>query len=430
MNREILKLAIPNIISNVSVPLLSTVDTILMGQLSGLHLGAVGIGSMIFNFLYWNFGFLRMGTTGLTAQAYGKKNDQEMIVTLGRALVTGLALGIVMILLYLPIWELSSVLMNISPEHMALVKSYFTIRILAAPATFALFSLMGWYFGMQNAIYPLIITVFLNLVNIGISALLVLYFNMEVEGVALGTLIAQYLGLILALVLLLLKYKFLLSLLSVKLIFIRDELLAFFTLNKDIFLRTIFLSLVFAFFYSQSSKFGELVLASSVILLQLLNWMSYGIDGFAFAAESLTGKYQGAADERKLRKTIRYVLYWGAGLGLLYSLVYWIAETPLIRLFSNEVSVQEATAKYYLWIVILPIVGFASYIWDGIFVGLTAVKSMRNSMFLSFIFYFATYYGLQPIMGIQALWLALLTFLLARGLIQSYLFWKKGSALR
>lgn len=429
MNREILRLAIPNIISNVSVPLLSTVDTILMGQLSGLHLGAVGIGSMIFNFLYWNFGFLRMGTTGLTAQAYGKKNDQEMIVTLGRALVTGLALGILMILLYLPIWEISSVLMNISTEHMALVKSYFTIRILAAPATFALFSLMGWYFGMQNAIYPLIITVFLNLVNIGISALLVLYFNMEVKGVALGTLIAQYLGLILALVLLLFKYKTLLSLLSVKLIFICDELLAFFTLNKDIFLRTIFLSLVFAFFYSQSSNFGELFLASSVILMQFVNWMSYGIDGFAFAAESLTGKYQGANNEPKLKKTIRYALYWGAGLGLLYSLVFWIGELPLIRLFSSEVSVQEATAKYYIWIVILPIIGFGSYIWDGVFVGLTAVKSMRNSMFLSFVFYFATYFGLQNILGAQALWLALLTFLLARGSIQSYLYWKKGPVL-
>lgn len=429
MNREILRLAVPNIISNVSVPLLSTVDTILMGQLSGLHLGAVGLGTMIFNFLYWNFGFLRMGTTGLTAQAYGRKNDQEMIVTLGRALVTGLALGTLMILLYLPIWELASVLMNISPEHEALVKSYFSIRLLAAPATFALFSLMGWYFGMQNAIFPLIITVFLNLINIGISALLVLYFNMEVKGVALGTLIAQYLGLILALILLLVKYRTLLNVLSVKLIFIRDELLAFFTLNKDIFLRTVFLSLVFAFFYSQSSKYGEMFLASSVILMQLLNWMSYGIDGFAFAAESLTGKYHGAADDTKLKKTIRYTLFWGAGLGLLYSMVFWIAANPLIQLFSSETAVQDATAKYYYWIVILPIVGFGSYIWDGVFVGLTAVKSMRNSMFLSFVFYFATYYGLQSFMGAHVLWLALLAFLLARGLIQSYLYWEKGSAL-
>lgn len=429
MNREILRLAIPNIISNVSVPLLSTVDTILMGQLSGLHLGAVGIGTMIFNFLYWNFGFLRMGTTGLTAQAFGKRDEKEMIITFGRALVTGLALGLLMILLFRPIWEVSATLMNVSPDHYPLVRSYFTIRIMAAPATFALFSLMGWFFGMQNAIFPLIVTIFLNLLNIGISAFFVLVAGMEVEGVAYGTLIAQYLGLILAIVLFLVKYKYLLNKLSAKAVFVRQELMVFFTLNKDIFLRTICLSFVFAFFYSQSSKFGELTLAASVILLQFLNWMSYGIDGFAFAAESLTGKYQGARDEKMLKKTIRYSFFWGGGLGLLYALVYWLAEIPLTHIFSSENAVRMTTAQYYHWIIILPVIGFSSYIWDGVFVGLTAVKSMRNSMFISFMAYFAVYYGLQPLIGIQALWLALLAFLFARGIVQTLMYAKQGSSL-
>jgi MATE family multidrug resistance protein len=430
MNREILRLAIPNIISNVSVPLLSTVDTVLMGQLSGLHLGAVGIGSMIFNFLYWNFGFLRMGTTGLTAQAFGKQNEHDMIVTLGRALVTGLSMGLLLIALYLPVWKVASLLMNVSPDHYELVRSYFTIRVLAAPATFSLFALMGWFFGMQNAVYPLIVTVFLNLVNIALSAFLVLSLGFEVKGVALGTLMAQYLGLLLAVALLFFRYGSLLRQIKYQAIFIRQELLSFFSLNKDIFLRTLCLTLVFAFFYSQSSRYGELTLAASVILLQFLNWMSYGVDGFAFAAESLTGKYHGRADKAMLNRTIRYSFYWGGSLGLLYSLVFWIGEIPLTHLFTSDETVRQATAIYFHWIVILPIVGFSSYIWDGIFVGLTAVRSMRNSMFLSFIVYFIVFYSLNASLGTQALWLALLAFLFTRGAIQTWLYRQKGDRLR
>jgi len=206
--------------------------------------------------------------------------------------------------------------------------------------------------------------------------------------------------------------------------------MAFFTLNKDIFLRTICLSLVFGFFYSKSSSYGELVLASSTILLQFMNWMSYGIDGFAFAAESLTGKYHGASNITKLNKTIRYSFYWGASLGLAYSLIYWIGETPLINIFSRDVAVREATASHYYWIVILPIVGFASYIWDGIYVGLTAVKSMRNSMFVSFAVYFGVFYSLEWLIGAQAMWLALLAFLLARGIIQTILYSLNGNGIR
>jgi len=324
MNKEILRLAIPNIISNVSVPMLSTVDTILMGHLSGLHLGAVGIGSMIFNFLYWNFGFLRMGTTGLTAQSFGRKDEKEMGVVLGRALLTAVSIGLILILIQQPFWEIGSVLMNVSPDHMNLVEQYFSIRILAAPATLALYSLMGWYFGMQNALYPLWITIFLNLVNIILSALLVLHFGMEVKGVAFGTLIAQYLGVIFAIVLLFHKYPALLKQIVFKAILVKSEFFAFFKLNKDIFIRTLCLSFVFAFFYSQSSKSGELVLASSVILLQFLNWMSYGIDGFAFAAESLTGKYFGSGNDRMLDKTIWHSFYWGGAMGLLFTFIFWL----------------------------------------------------------------------------------------------------------
>jgi len=430
MNKEILKLAVPNIISNISVPMLSTVDTILMGHLSGLHLGAVGIGSMIFNFLYWNFVFLRMGTTGLTAQSYGRKDQKEMGIILGRAFLTAISIGLVMILINQPLWELGAVLMNVSDTQFLLVEDYFTIRMLAAPATLGLYALMGWYFGMQNALYPLMITIFLNIINIGVSALLVLHYGMEVKGVAYGTLIAQYLGLLFALLLLLKKYKYILQAIILKSIFVKREILRFFQLNKDIFLRTLCLTFVFGFFYSQSSKSGEMFLASSVILLQFLNWMSYGIDGFAYASESLTGKYYGAGDDKKLRKTIAYSFIWAGAMALLFSLIFALGEERLISLFTNDIAVKEVTAKYYFWVILLPIVGFASYIWDGIYVGLTAAKSMRNSMFLSFAIYFPLYYSFNDSIGPGALWIALLAFLFARGLIQTLFYWRFGKSLR
>ncbi|HHJ50515.1 MAG TPA: MATE family efflux transporter, partial [Phaeodactylibacter sp.] len=195
MNREILRLAWPNILSNISVPLLSTVDTALMGHLSALHLGAIGIGSMIFNFLYWNFGFLRMGTTGLTAQAYGAANRKEQLLTLARALLLAAGLALLLLLFQKPLGRLGTELMNSPPAHQPLIMRYFLIRILAAPAALGLYVLSGWFFGMQNAKYPLYITLFVNSVNIALSWVLVKNFGWEVEGVAWGTVVAQYAGL-------------------------------------------------------------------------------------------------------------------------------------------------------------------------------------------------------------------------------------------
>ena len=430
MNREILRLAVPTIISNISVPLLSTVDTVLMGQLSGLHLGAVGVGAMIFNFLYWNFGFLRMGTTGLTAQGFGRKSNHEMATVLGRALLTGLFLGIILILSQQLLWLASARAMQLSPEHYPLVKSYFLIRILAAPATLLLYSLMGWYFGMQNALYPLWITLFLNLVNIGLSMWLVMYAGWGVKGVAYGTLIAQYSGLLFAGMLLLVRYRPFVTWLSLRTILIWHEFLRFFSINKDIFIRTLCLSVVFFFVYSQASDAGEKTLAATVILLQFLNWMSYGIDGFAFAAESLCGKYFGGSNPSMLNRTIRFSMYWGASLGLAYSLFYGLGRDMLIRLFTSEKSVIQATLDQYNWIVWLPLIAFASYIWDGIFIGLTAVKAMRNSMFISFVVFFVLYYVLRNGTGPDALWIALLGFLLSRGVIQTGQYVKYGYTLK
>ncbi len=430
MNREILRLAIPNIVSNISVPLLSTVDTALMGRLSELHIGAVGIGAMVFNFVYWNFGFLRMGTTGITAQAFGRKDEAAIIQTLGRALLVVLVVAFLVILFQWPLGKASFFLMNVSEQQYPLVNEYFYIRIWAAPATLGLYAFLGWFFGMQNAIYPLILTVFINVVNILLSFLFIYQFGMDVEGVAYSTVIAQYAGLFLAIFLFFRKYKYLLQYLQRKAILEFDRLRQFLSINRDIFIRTFCLTFAFGFFYSQSSGSGEILLAVNVILLQFLNWMSYGVDGFAFASESLVGKYAGAKDAPKTEKAIRLSFYWGMGLAAVFSLSYWIFGIPLLRVFTNQSDLISASMPYLFWMAVFPLLSTPCYIWDGIFIGLTASKAMRNSMLLALVIFLAIYYPLQQLLGNHGLWLALLVFMIARGGIQHLFYLSKGLEMK
>lgn len=429
MNREILKLAIPNIISNISVPLLSTVDTALMGRMSELHIGAVGLGAMIFNFIYWNFGFLRMGTTGLTAQAYGKASEEEYTLVLGRALFIGGILALIIMLLQIPLEWASVYLMQVSENQQTLVADYFFTRIWAAPATLAIYALTGWFFGMQNAIYPLIITVATNVVNILASVVLVYYWGWEVKGVALGTVIAQYTGFLVALILFERKYGYLMQYLRPKTLFLWTEFQRFLNLNLDIFIRTFFLTFVFGFFYSQSSSEGALMLAVNVILLQFVNWMSYGVDGFAFAAESLVGKYAGTGDPSKTNQAIRVSFFWGMGIAVPFGLTYWFFGDVLLRIYTDQDEVILAAQPFLIWMILFPIISTPCYIWDGVFIGLTASKSMRNTMLLAFAVFMLVFYGQPSSWGNHGLWFTMLVFMAARGLFQQIFFLRKGIAL-
>ena len=361
MNKEILRLAIPNIISNISVPLLSTVDTALMGRMSELHIGAVGIGSMIFNFIYWNFGFLRMGTTGLTAQGFGQKNDLFITHTLGRAGLISLFIAFFLLLLQWPLGNLAFQLMGVNDTQASLVADYFYLRIMAAPATLLTYVLIGWFFGMQNAIFPLIITITVNIVNIVLSFIFVSIGDMEVKGVALGTMIAQYVGLILGIVLFLMRYRYLLSHLWQGSILQWQSFKSFLQLNSDIFLRTLLLTFAFAYFYRLSAADTATILAVNVILLQFVNWMSYGIDGFAFATESLVGKYAGAGDLVKTNLAIRKSFIWGMGTAVLYSIIYGILGMPLLYVFTNQTEVIQAAQPYLIWVVLFPVISTPCY---------------------------------------------------------------------
>ena len=420
VNKEILRLAVPNIISNLSIPILSTVDTALMGHLSAVHLGAVGIGSMIFNFIYWNFGFLRMGTTGMTAQAFGEGDHHMISLHLWRSVMVALTIAAVVMVLYIPIRSLISVLFDLDQQQHQLVIDYFKIRIIAAPATLLLYVFMGWYFGIQNAVIPLVITVIINVLNAALSYVLVVIYQLDIYGVAVGTVVSQYVGLISILILYFNRRGVEFRQLNLKELWhLRGGLRSYLSTNTDLFIRTLCLTSSFGFFYIQSSSNGPQFLGASVILLQLINWMSYGVDGFAHAAESIVGKYAGAKQVAKASEAIRKSFLWGLALAVLYALIFYIFSESIISLFTNDAQLILITQGLYVWIIIFPIISFSSYIWDGIFIGLLASREMRNSMLFSVLLFMGAYYIMFHFKVNSALWISFILFMGSRGLIQT-----------
>ncbi len=418
LNKQILHLAIPNIISNLSVPLLSGVDTALVGHLPQTYfIGAVAVGSMIFNFIYWGFGFLRMGTTGLTAQAFGAGKRKEIITILGRGLIVALSGSLLIIVLQKPLAQLSFHLIHASNEVEHYARNYYFIRIFAAPATLALYAFQGWFLGMQNARYPLVLTVVTNLLNVGFDFLFVYGLGMNSDGVALGTVLAQYIGLVLAVWLFCRRYRSYLGDMDRKRLFDVARFRRFLSINSDIFLRTLLLVFAFSFFTAKSAEFGDGVLAANSVLMQLWLIFSYAIDGFAFSGESLVGKFWGGRDYSNLRRVIRYLFYWGSGLGLFFSLVYFLFPRPLIYVFTNQQAVVNIALSYMGWTMIAPVLNSFCYIWDGIYLGATATKAMRNTSILAlFVFFLPAYYIMRPIWGNNGMWLAMTFFMIFRGL--------------
>jgi len=417
MNRSILHLALPNILSNLSVPLLGIVDTALMGrQASPAYLGAVALGSVIFNFLYWGMGFLRMGTTGLTAQAFGQRDALGQVRLLGQALLVGLTAGLLFIALQIPIGALSFWLLPGEPEVIGLAQEYFYIRIWAAPATVGLYALVGWSLGMQEARLPMWLTIISNATNVALNLYFVNGRGMASDGVALATVIAQYLGLGIGLLWIGLRHRALLHRLPEARLLDPQGLRRFLTVNGDIFIRTLCLIFAFSFFTAQSSDLDPLLLAANQVLLQYLHTMAFAVDGFAFAAESLVGRFVGAGDPERLRQSIRELFVWGLGLGTFFALGYALAGEPLLRVFTDQEGVIATARPYLPWMVALPLVGAYAYLWDGVYFGATAARPMRNAMLLTTFGVFLPLASMAPHWGNHALWLAMTAFMLARGL--------------
>lgn len=426
MNRNILRLAVPNIVTNITVPLLGLVDLALMGHLdSEVYIGAISLGGVIFNFIYWGFSFLRMSTSGFTAQSYGQRDFREAKTILVRALIIAFFTSALIILLQVPIAWTSFELIGGSREVELLAHEYFSIRIWAAPAALSLFVFNGWFLGMQNARYPMIIAIAVNVANILLSMFFVFSLGLKSDGIAMGTVISQYLGLMLAALFYSKKFHKKLPRIFSGDIFKPKIIKNFFKVNTDIFIRTFCIILVFTFFTSKSAGMNDTILALNSLLLQMLLFFSFFIDGFAYAGEALTGKFVGAKDLKRLKKLTRMLLRWGVFLALGFTIIYLLGLDLILRILTSQESLIEASRPFLFWIYLVPAASFASFIWDGIYIGATASRAMRNTLLFSTILIFAPcHYFLYPELQNHALWLAMILFMLSRGVIQSFLYKK------
>ena len=421
LNKQILSLAIPNVISNLSVPMLSAVDTALMGRLENeQYLGGIAIGGIIFGFVCWGFGFLRMGVTGLTAQAYGAKDSTESVLILKRAAIVALLIGLLLIVVQPLIAALSFYLMDAGAEVEQLARSYFHIRIYAAPATLTLHVFHGWFLGMQNAKYPMLLTIVVNLLNLALNFFFVKVLMMTSDGVAFGTVIAQYFGLLCTIGLFLVRYRHLWDGWHLKGVLHLPALKRFFGISGDIFIRTLSVLFCHAFFTSKAAALSDAALAINAILLQFIHILAYGVDGFAFAAESLVGRYKGAREIANLKRSVRYSFWWVLLLSAGFSLIFGLLGTKLLYLFTDKTDLLIGARPYLIWIAIAPPINSVAYVWDGVFIGATASTAMRNSMLASTVVFLLAYSLLKGF-GNHGLWMALTLFSIARGATLTFL---------
>ena len=428
MNRKILALAIPNIISNITVPLLGMVDMALVGHLGNDSLiGAMAIGVAIFNFIYWNFAFLRMGTSGLVAQAFGARNFREVGSVFVRSVSVALLVAVLLLLFRHGIGKLAFRMMEGSTETMQAAAEYFYIRLWAAPATLSLFAFQGWFIGMQNSRFPMYISIMINVVNVIFGVWFVYGLHWGIAGVAWSTVVAQYSGLLTAFLLWLIYYRRFIRQVSLRESFDLRPMVRFFRVNRDIFLRTACIVIVYTFFTSASSGMGDTILAINSLLMQLFTLFSYMMDGFAFAAESLIGRYVGARHAVMVQRSLRGLLAWSGGVALLYVVIYALFWEPLLGLFTSSPAILTGAADYILWVIAVPLIGFAPFLVDGALIGATATRVMRNSVFLSTVAFFVVYFALRGVVGNNALWLAFMVFLVLRGLLQ---YWMTGGLKR
>jgi len=414
-DRQILNIALPAIVTNITVPLLGLVDTAIVGHMGdAAYIGAIAVGSMIFNLVYWVFGFLRMGTSGLTAQAYGRQDELAMRRILRQSLKWAGGIALLLILLQWPLCEVMLTVIGPTADVRPLAATYFYYVVWGAPASLGLFALTGWYIGMQNTRYPMYISILQNVTNIIVSLLLVYGLGMKVEGVALGTVIAQYVGLLTGIVLLPKGVR--------KIEPGGGSVESFFRINRDIFLRTLFLVGVNLCFTAIGARQGATILAVNTLLMQLYLLFSYVMDGFAYAGEAVGGRYWGAHKWESFMATVRRLFVWGAMMTALFTAVYVLGGESFLRLLTDEPSVVEASSDFVWWAYLIPVAGVSAFVWDGVFIGITASRGMLLSAIIAAATFFAGVFVFVPSLGNHGLMLSMLLFLLMRGVVQTWLF--------
>ena len=394
MDSQILRLALPSILANVTVPLVGMVDLAVAGHLTGgaaAFIGAISIGSMFFDLLYWNFSFLRAGTGGLTAQAYGRQDWGECARNFIRGTLIALAISLLVLAIQWPFIHLGLRLVNGSAEVKELAQKYFLLRVWAAPATVSLMSFRGWFVGMQDTVSSMFTDLVVNISNIVGSIILSLgvgrWQGMGFSGIAAGTVVAQYLGLMYAAGTVLFKYRHIFEGFTRKDVlesFRSSDIKGLFSMNVDLLLRSLALTAVYIGFTVISAGYGDLMLAASSVLMKLLMIFSFFTDGFAYAAQALCGKFIGARDPGSTREAVRRVFVWSMGIGLSFIFIYWGLGTPMVRALTSDESVVQACRLFLPWLLLMPPVGCAAFTWDGIYEGATATRSMRDATIASF----------------------------------------------
>lgn len=437
LNKEILRLAVPSILANITIPLVGLVDTAIVGHISSATaIGGIAIGTMLFDLLYWNFGFLRVGTSGMTAQAYGRGDRQEcaklLMQSVGIALMGAMAIWLIQ-------WLFVTAVLAVVPcseEVASFARAYFFIRIWAAPATLSLMAFKGWFIGMQDTVSPMIMDIVVNVVNMVVSYALAVYTPLGALGVAWGTVAAQVTGWLLALAICMLKYKSLwqeaIQPLSKRLkeLFSGQEMKRFMQLNGNLFIRSLCFMVVYVGFTSLASKYGDTELAVSTILMKLFMLFSYFVDGFAYAGEALVGKEWGLRAKRleahdgRLERVVRLLFVWSIGVGVVFTGVFGIWSDGFYRAMTSDASVLSRLANYTGWLVAMPIVSTLAFMWDGVYAGATAGKEIRNGMIYAAVSFVVLYLSTYSWLGVQGLYVAYFAHLVAR-VVYLTAAWKK-----
>ncbi|MBV1878987.1 MAG: MATE family efflux transporter [Pseudomonadales bacterium] len=421
--RHVLHIAWPIILSNLSTPLLGIVDTAVIGNLGNTaYIGAIAIGAMIFSFIYWGFGFLRMGTTGLVAQAIGANNQNEVKAALYRAIGLGVLIGLALVVLQNPISHLAFNLVSGSPEVETAALKYFEIRIWAAPVSLAHLAIMGFLLAKQDSRSLLFIQLILNGTNIILDLVFVVGLGWEITGVAVATIISEVIAIIVGIVIVMGSIGYSYKQLSIPWFTLLNTaaLKHMLIVNRDIMIRTLCLLFAFAWFTNQGAQAGDLVLSANALLMQLVSFAAFFLDGFALAGESLVGQAVGAADKNQLIRSIRYCFELAAGTSLVLSMLFWLLGNPIIHLMTNIELVQQTAQQYLIWAIIAPPISFCCYLLDGIFIGATCTREMRNAMLFSLLAFLCSWYFLHASWDNHGLWLSLHIYFLSRAASLGY----------
>jgi MATE family multidrug resistance protein len=416
-NRSVLTVAVPIMLSNVTEPMIGVVNTAIIGQLPDpYYIGAIAVGALIFSFIFWGFGFLRLSTGGLSAQAVGAGDSVELTAVLWRALAIAAVAGLFLIAVSPLIEDLSFGLIGGSPEVRAQGEIYFHYRIWSAPFALANFCILGWFIGQGRATIAFAVQIFLNLTNMGLGALFVLSLGMTADGVGLSALIAEFAAAMLGGLLVLQRLRKIEAKATWKQIWDRSKVVRTLGANGDIMIRTLCLVFAFAWFTSRSARAGDVIIAANAVLLNFFEVAAYLIDGFAYASEALVGQSIGAKNRARFEKAIRLTTLWALVVGALCSAIIWFAGPWLIDLMTVNPEVRETARHYLFWTSLTPLLGTICFQFDGIFTGAMATREMRNMMVLSLVIYLASWWFLERNFGNHGLWAALCVFFIARGI--------------